>query len=234
MLTGLGRIRNAKELLNDTATPLARRLLDAGVEFLSAVRFDDDWPRELQRAADRVKVRLLSSGDVDASIRAMDEATLDETAEELLEFAKGAGRLAACSRAPLPHVASPLGWETQMALFDHFDVERRGRVVEIRLGNPAYYDLLRYTELDEELNAFVAQERPPRLLVNFSAVQYCSTAVMNALLKAKKRLESTGGRMKLYGMNEAVNGAFQMLNLEGSVFEIHPSEASASQAFWRD
>jgi hypothetical protein len=40
--------------------------------------------------------------------------------------------------------------------------------------------------------------------------------------------------MKLYGMNDAVYGAFQMLNLEGSVFDIYASEASASEAFSND
>ena len=46
VFAGLTRIRNARELLSDRATPLAKRLLDAGVEFLSATRFEDEWPAE--------------------------------------------------------------------------------------------------------------------------------------------------------------------------------------------
>ena len=93
MLNGLDRIHNARELLTAPATPLAKRLLDAGIEFLSATHFEDEWPSQLQRAANRLKARLLSSGDIPSSIYAMDEATLDETAEELLLFVKRAQHL---------------------------------------------------------------------------------------------------------------------------------------------
>ena len=100
MLDGLDRIHNAHELLHDHGTPLEKRLLDAGMEFLSATHFEDEWPSQLQRAANRIKARLLSSGDVPSSIEAMDKATLDETAEELLLFTKAAHQFAACSRSP--------------------------------------------------------------------------------------------------------------------------------------
>jgi hypothetical protein len=95
MLNGLDRIRNVQELLTDPGTPTAKRLLDASIEFLSVNRFQHEWPSELQRAADGIKARLLSGGDVPSSIRAMDEAAVDDTAEELLLFAKRARQLGA-------------------------------------------------------------------------------------------------------------------------------------------
>jgi hypothetical protein len=98
-LAGLRRIRNAQGLLAAPGASLAKRLLDAGFEFLSAARLDDDWPRELRSAADRIRTRLLAAGDLSSSIRTMDEATLDETAEELLLFAKRAQQLHACHPA---------------------------------------------------------------------------------------------------------------------------------------
>jgi hypothetical protein len=99
-LPGLGRIRNAWELLDDHGTPLAKRLQDAAVEFLAATRFEQQWPAELHRAANRIKARLLSTGDVSSSIRAMDEAALGETAKQILRFAKAARRLASAARYP--------------------------------------------------------------------------------------------------------------------------------------
>jgi hypothetical protein len=100
VFAGLGRIRNARELLNDHATPLAKRLLDAGVEFLSATRFEDEWPPELRRAANSIKLRLLSAGDIASSVRSMDEDALDEVAEELWLFAKAARQLAFAHQIP--------------------------------------------------------------------------------------------------------------------------------------
>jgi hypothetical protein len=95
-------IRNAQELLNDHATPLEKRLLDAALEFLSATHFDDEWPAELRRAANRIKLAVLSRGDIASSVNAMDEETLDATAEELLLFTKAARQLTGVIHAPLP------------------------------------------------------------------------------------------------------------------------------------
>jgi len=118
----------------------------------------------------------------------------------------------------------------EMTSFKHFDAKRRRDVIEIRLVNPAFYDVDSYAELWEELIDFVEQERPRKLLVDFSRVEYCSTAVMNALLIAQKHLQSDGGLMKLYGMNDSVREAFQRLNLDGTAFDIHAGESAAIPA----
>jgi hypothetical protein len=102
MVNGIGHIHNAHELLRDHATPLAKRLLDAGIEFVSATRVEDGWPSKLRRAANHIKARLFSGGDIASSIGAMDEAALDETAEELLLFAKAAHQWVACSHSRPP------------------------------------------------------------------------------------------------------------------------------------
>jgi len=48
---------------------------------------------------------------------------------------------------------------------------------------------------------------------------------------AKKRLASEGAQLKLCGMNESVRQAFQMLKLDGTIFDIRTSRASAVNAF---
>jgi len=118
-----------------------------------------------------------------------------------------------------------------MTSFQYFDVEQAGDVTELRLANPAYLDVSRYEELRDDLVGFVEEQRPRRLLVDFSAVSYCSTAVIAAVLMAKKRLASEGGQLKLCGMNESVRQAFQMLKLDGTIFDIRTSRASAVNAF---
>ena len=55
-----------------------------------------------------------------------------------------------------------------------------------------------YEKLQEEVVGFVEQQRPSRLIVDFSAVDYRSTAVIAAVLMAKKRIEPGGGQMKLW------------------------------------
>ena len=118
-----------------------------------------------------------------------------------------------------------------MVSLQHFDTKQHGGVTEIRLANPAFFDIDGYTELSEELAEFIEQERPRKLLVDFSRVQYCSTAVMNTLLVAQRRLQSEGGCMKVYGMNDSVREAFRRLNLDRTAFDIYATQAAAMAAF---
>ena len=118
-----------------------------------------------------------------------------------------------------------------MIALHYFDVEQSGGVIEIRLTDSSLFDVPRYEELRDELIRFVDQQQPSRLIVDFSAIEYCSTAVIAAVLMVKRRMEPEGGQMKLSGMNEAVRETFQYLKLDGIIFDIHTSNEAAVNAF---
>ena len=118
-----------------------------------------------------------------------------------------------------------------MSFYNHFTVEHQGDVTEILLANTDYFDVVHYAEFHEELMAFIQTEKPRNLLVRFDDVQYCSTAIVSALLKARHRQVSEGRRVKLCGMNETVRSGIQMLKLEGTVFDICDDEEAALAAF---
>jgi anti-anti-sigma regulatory factor len=123
--------------------------------------------------------------------------------------------------------------ENQMRSFRYFDVEQRGSVTEIQLADTKFFDVERYAELRDELLAFVEQERPRRLLVNLSRVEYCSTAVMSALIAVQRHLarHPATGTMKLCGAREVVAEALHRLQLDQGVFDMHRTAAAAIQAF---
>ncbi|MBC8872264.1 MAG: STAS domain-containing protein [Planctomycetes bacterium] len=118
-----------------------------------------------------------------------------------------------------------------MTALQYFSVERHGDVIELRLENPAHFDVPRYEELRNELARFAEEEQPAKLLVDFSNVEYCSTAVIAALVQIRKRLGAEGGQIKFCGLNESVHEAFKMLKLDGTLFDIHATEAAAMKAF---
>jgi anti-anti-sigma regulatory factor len=122
---------------------------------------------------------------------------------------------------------------TESRYFRYFDVEQRGPVTEIRLADTRYFDTDRYTELRDELLAFVEQERPLRLLVDLSRVEYCSTAVMGALIAVQARLalHPAIGTMKLCGIREVVGESLRRLKLDQGVFDLHSTDVGAIQAF---
>jgi anti-anti-sigma regulatory factor len=120
-----------------------------------------------------------------------------------------------------------------MRSFRYFDVEQRGSVTELQLVDTKFFDVERYDELRDELLAFVDQERPRMLLVNLSRVEYCSTAVMSALIAVQRRLTlyPATGAMKLCGAREVVAEAFRRLRLDQGVFDLHTTDTAALQAF---
>jgi anti-anti-sigma factor len=111
-----------------------------------------------------------------------------------------------------------------------FDVALSGDVTIVRLKDPRLSELLEITELHDELIDFIEQQEPRHLLVDFATVTACSTAVINALLRAKKRLLNHGGRFALCSMHEKVREAYRVLNLDGTVFEIYDSLPEALDA----
>jgi len=115
--------------------------------------------------------------------------------------------------------------------FEHFDVQQCDNVTVLRLAAPDSFDTDRYAELRRELVEFVEQQRPKKLLVVFSHVRYCSTAIVNALLLVKERVESDDGLIKLSEMNDTAREVFENLKLAGTVFDIYTNEAAAMEAF---
>jgi len=120
--------------------------------------------------------------------------------------------------------------EKTMDRFVYFEPIYDGQVTELRLVDPVRFDVADYAELRDEVGRFVEQYRPPELLVDFSRVPFCSTAIMDALLTARKRMETYGGQLRLCGMNHMVRESFQRLNLD-TVFEIHTTAAAVAGSF---
>jgi anti-anti-sigma factor len=118
-----------------------------------------------------------------------------------------------------------------MPQYRHFAVEPKGNVAVIQLLDAKLADALVVTELQDELLDFIEGENPTNVLVSFNGVNQCSTAVINGLLRAKKRLMADGGQLKLCGMNDMIREAYRMLNLDGTVFKIYGTEDDALDEF---
>jgi anti-anti-sigma factor len=122
-------------------------------------------------------------------------------------------------------------WETFMTAYRHFQWSQIKDVLVVQLVDELLFDPLFVNELQDELLALLEKHRPTKLLVNFKQVSQCSTSVINALLSAKKRLRLAGGDVKLCSMHPVIREAYQLLNLDGTVFHIHDTEGEAMAAF---
>lgn len=116
-------------------------------------------------------------------------------------------------------------------MYRHFETEQRGDVMVVRLTDPKLTDNSYIGELSDELLLLVQREPTKKLVVNFRKVLHCSTAVINGLLRVKKKLLADHGQVKLCEMHPTIREAYKLLNLDGTVFYIHDAETDALVAF---
>jgi len=107
-----------------------------------------------------------------------------------------------------------------MTDFRHFSTRVVDGVTVVQVLTPKLSDSLTVSEFQDELLDMIEAEHIQKLVVSFKGVQHCSTAVINGLLRAKKRLLVNDGSLRLCGMIEVIREAYQMLHLDGSVFQI--------------
>lgn len=118
-----------------------------------------------------------------------------------------------------------------MADYKRFNVKHVDGVVVARPIDKELSDLVLQDELHEELMRFLADDNPKKLVINFGAVEYCTTGIINSLLSVKKRVIAADGQFKMCCLTQHVHDAFRALNLEGTVFEVFPTEAEAVSSF---
>ncbi|MBP90252.1 MAG: hypothetical protein CMJ64_26680 [Planctomycetaceae bacterium] len=118
-----------------------------------------------------------------------------------------------------------------MADYKRFNVDVTEGVTVIRPVDKELSDLVLQDELHEELMRFLVDEKPQKLVINFGTVEYCTTGIINSLLSVKKRVIAADGRFKMCCLTQHVHDAFRALNLEGTVFEVFPTEADAFASF---
>lgn len=70
------------------------------------------------------------------------------------------------------------------------------------------------TEFGVEALEFVSKNPGLNLLLNFEKVDYLSSAVLTELLRIKKAIDDTGGRLRLCAISETIQEVFQITNLD--------------------
>jgi len=111
--------------------------------------------------------------------------------------------------------------------YRYFDVHFEDEVTIIRLANPQFFDTNDYSDLHEEFVRFADEVRPLLLVVDCQHVTYCSTAVVNGLIRMQKRVVGHGGDIKLSRVPSGARQIFRSLGLEQTVFSIYETTGAA-------
>ena len=69
-----------------------------------------------------------------------------------------------------------------------------------------------------------------KMVVDFTALDYISSAGLRVLLGAAKRLSGAGGALRLFGLNETVREVFDISGF-ATILAVFPTEADALKGF---
>jgi anti-anti-sigma factor len=69
-----------------------------------------------------------------------------------------------------------------------------------------------------------------KMLVDFTKVDFVSSAGLRVLLATAKRLGGIGGNLRICGLNEAVNEVFEISGFS-TILEVFPTRDAAMQGF---
>jgi len=104
-----------------------------------------------------------------------------------------------------------------------------GKVTVVRFMDRKILDEAVIQELGAELHA-LAEESGSQLLLNFSDVEFLSSAALGQLIRLDKSLKANGGSVKLCQILPQIYEVFALTKLD-LLFDIHDDEASALASF---
>ena len=117
-----------------------------------------------------------------------------------------------------------------MTDYQRFEVRTSGEVTILDIKAKQLSELDYQEQLRDELLAFVKALTPHQLLLSLKDVEFMGSNAIGILINTRKAVDAYGGRMFLCDLQPNVRMAFKVLNLEGTLFKIFPSESDALKA----
>lgn len=101
-----------------------------------------------------------------------------------------------------------------------------------RVGAASVLDAMNVTEFGNEVLAFVKKAGRVNLLLDFTHVDYLSSAVLTELLRVNQAVQDQHGNLRLCGLKGEVRKVFEITNLD-KVFTIYDECQQAIKRFER-
>jgi len=117
-----------------------------------------------------------------------------------------------------------------MAEYQRLDVNEVGDVTVVRFRDQKIIEDINIQELGRELFRLVEVENRGKLLLNFSSVDFLSSAALGKLITLDKKVKTHGGELKLSNIRPEIHEVFVITKLD-RLFDIKDDEADALAAF---
>ena len=117
-----------------------------------------------------------------------------------------------------------------MSTFRRIDVSKSGDVTVVKFLDKKILDEAGIQELGAELFGLVELQNRRSVLLNFSGVEFLSSAALGKLITLDRKVKAAKGRLKMSDIRPEILEIFQITKLN-KVFDIRKDEAEALAAF---
>ncbi len=117
-----------------------------------------------------------------------------------------------------------------MPVHRRVEVSEIGDVTVVRFVDRKILDPANIQELGDELFGLVEEDNRKSLLLNFSRVEFLSSAALNKLIILDRKVRRKKGRLKLCDLRPEIQEVFMITKLN-QLFDIREDEAEALAAF---
>lgn len=90
-------------------------------------------------------------------------------------------------------------------------------------------DVYNSAEIKKLVDAYIARGTN-NVLIDMSGVDYLDSSTISVLLAERERLKSSGGRLKLLGLQESPRKVFEIAKID-TIFDIYDNEEEALKSF---
>jgi anti-anti-sigma factor len=117
-----------------------------------------------------------------------------------------------------------------MAVLRRLQLTQVGDVTVVRFVDRKILDEANIQELGQELFQLIEDANHSNLLLNFSSVEFLSSAALGKLITLDKRVKAHGGKLKLSNIRPEIYEVFAITKLN-KLFDIKDDEADALASF---
>ncbi|MBX3411284.1 MAG: STAS domain-containing protein [Pirellulales bacterium] len=117
-----------------------------------------------------------------------------------------------------------------MGVHRRLELSDVGDVTVVRFVDRKILDEANIQELGLELFRLVEDDHRQKLLLNFSSVEFLSSAALGKLITLDKKVKAHGGKLKLSNIRPEIYEVFAITKLN-KLFDIKDDEADALAAF---
>lgn len=100
------------------------------------------------------------------------------------------------------------------------DYAESGRITVATVRTSSVLSALNVQDFGNEILSYIRAHGRLNLLLDFSHVDYLSSAVLTELLRINKAIQESGGRLRLCGISPAIQEVFEITNLD-KLFSLH-------------